>query len=68
MTTDIMTSTKVALNVRSNLKRHQTCRGLFSEAERLEFGVSLFEIMQDEKETDDGEALLSVENLAAVKR
>ena len=50
MTIVIITLTKIALNFRSNLKRHQTCWESLRRLSDWNFEVSLFEIMQDEED------------------
>lgn len=57
MTTVIITSTKVALNFRSNLKRHQTCWESFRRLSDRNLGLVYLRLCKM-KETDDREALL----------
>ena len=57
MTTVIITSTKVALNLRSNLKRHQTCWESFRRLSDWNLGLLYLRICKI-KETGDRETLL----------
>ncbi len=57
MTTVIITSTKVALNFRSNLKRHQTCWESFRRLSDWNLGLVHLRLCKM-KETHDREALL----------